>query len=157
MSKFHFLCTHHHTWLTNNPDAIAGTWLQSYSRSQDFADEHLYVDAANHAGAAFEAAEIELGQQVPVTTSAIRRYTDASVLLVHLLQIMAEHGIAQAVFSSAITRLESLLLAGIQLNSVLSSCERLLRLRENRADRISICGTANNGLLKATSEQARIL
>ncbi len=144
MSKFHFLCTHHHSWLTQNPHAVAGTWRQSYNRSQDLADENLYIEAANHAGAAFEAAAIELAEHATVTTSAIQRYTDSSVLLVHLLQTLTEHRIAEAVLNSAIDRMESLLLAGTQFNNVLSSCKRLLHLRVGQAGTTSIHETADN-------------
>ena len=60
MHKFHFLCTHHRRWLQDNPEAVAVTWLQSYTRSLDLSEEHNYKEAANHAGAAFETAEIAL-------------------------------------------------------------------------------------------------
>ncbi len=120
MHKFHFLCTHHRRWLQNNPEAVAGTWLQSYTRSLDLSEEHHYKEAANHAGAAFETAEIALSHGLGAGANTIHRFADSGVLLVQLLTRLGERRIASAVLNSAIGRLEQLLLVGVEKTAILA-------------------------------------
>ncbi len=130
MNKFQFLCINHRRWLSDRPEAAVNTWLQSYSRSQDLAEERSYLEAINHAGAAFEASEIVLGHKTVVTSIDIDRFADSGVLLARLLSTVGESKFAHAVIGSAIDLFERLLVAGCEQATVLAGCQRLLETGE---------------------------
>ena len=128
MLKIHFLCPHHRRWLSDKPEAAANFSLQAYSRGLDLAEGRNYLDAIKQAGAAFETSEIVLKQEARVTASDIRRLADSGVLLAQLLYQVEEARFARAVLTSAITRFEQLLVAGVERKAVLMGCQRLLEV-----------------------------
>lgn len=131
MKKFQFLCANHHRWLIYNPQAATHIWSQSYNHSLDLVEECNYLEAINHAGAAFEASEIILDQEAPATAADIHRFADSGVLLARLLHSMREGSFASAVLASAIDRFEQLLILGVERKAVLAGCQRLLQVEEN--------------------------
>lgn len=133
MKKFRFLCANHRQWLCRNPKEAINVWFEAYSRSLDCVEEHSYLEAINHAGAAFEASEIALDQGTPVSATDIHRFADSGVLLAQLLYSAGEGRFARAVLASSISRFEQLLSLGIERKTVLAGCQRFVALGENPA------------------------
>lgn len=148
MTKLQFLCSNHRQWLLDNPTAAIRTWMESYSRGLDLADEREYAQAVSHAGTAFEISEIVLGQATPVTPTAIHRFTDSSVLLVQLLYVEDKSDMARAVLAASVARLEQLLLLGVEKKVVLAGCDRLLNVGESPTSReLAYVGDAHTTLV----------
>ncbi|MFV8819952.1 hypothetical protein [Haliea sp. E17] len=127
MHKMRFLCATHRAWLKDNPLAANSLWLRSQQRGQELAEEQDYLDAARHAGAAFETAGILLGRPARPGALDIRRFTESCTLLVDMLQRLGEHDGARNMAAAAIARMEQLLLRGVERTAVLDACQRLLQ------------------------------
>jgi len=125
MTKLQFLCINHRRWIMDNPEVSSRTWMQAYSRSLELLDEREYSQAASHAGAAFETADIMLAQCSTPNPVDIRRFCDSGLLLVQLLYLLQESQLAGTVMTSALTRLEGLLATGSDRRAVLAGCQRL--------------------------------
>lgn len=128
MQKLRFLCATHRHWLHDNPLAATSLWQHSLLRSQELAEEAEYLDAARHAGTAFETAGILLNRAPRPGATDIRRFTDSCAMLVDLLYRLEEHHSARNMTAAAISQMEQLLLRGVARKSVLAACQRLLEL-----------------------------
>ncbi|NQX87045.1 MAG: hypothetical protein HRT77_00120 [Halioglobus sp.] len=132
--KFQFLCSNHREWLAKNPQAALNAWRQNYQRSVDLSDDEDFVEAARHAGAAFEAADIILCQGWQPKPTAISQFTDAAVLLVQLLYQLREPRLAANVLGSTLSRLEKMLVGNPdQRRDILAGCARLQCIGDARA------------------------
>ena len=128
MLNFHFLCPHHRRWLSATPEAAANFSLEAYSRGLYLAERRNYLDAIKQAGAAFETSQIVVEQKTRVTAANINCLADAGVLLAQLLYQVEEARFARAVLASAIARFEQLLVIGVERETVLLGCQRLLEV-----------------------------
>jgi hypothetical protein len=126
--KLNFLCDSHRAWLRNDPDAAAATWLRSYDCALELLQEGEYMPAIRHAGSAAETAEILLLELDIPGARGINRYTEAAVLLAELLQRVGEKTAARAGIACAVNTPQRLVASGMERSTLLSGCERLMRL-----------------------------
>ena len=125
MTRLQFLCVNHRRWIIENPDVALRTWMQAYSRSIELLDDYHHLQAAQHAGAAYEIADIMLAHVTQPNAVDICRFCDSGLLLVQLLYLIDEAQLAATVMASALARLEGLLTAGGNRRAIMSGCQRL--------------------------------
>jgi hypothetical protein len=128
--RLRFLCLNHRNWLATDSAAANDCWLRNSDLARRFLTDQHYIKAVNHAGSAFEVAELLILVHARISAADINRFTDSAVLLCQSLMRSGQSRFVRGVIDGAIVRLNGLLAGGVERKIVLGGRDRLLCLSE---------------------------